>query len=194
MYVYMVACMNVCMRISCSILILELVVPNIFLISIKILWFRYNQIPSSLPDNVLMKWAEANNIAVVHLVRQNIIRNILSKSLLSRDQDEHIGNAHVRSFDPQMDGEVLMHVPDGKNGTIDIISESVYNNSRQIRLPYPWQADWKESVAIAKLMKRIRFSIKDISNWRRLLLEYVSRWQGIKSLTNNDSTTKHSNK
>ena len=126
---------------------------------------RYNQIPSHIPDVVVMEWAKENDVAIIHLIRQNILRNIISKALLTRDQDEHQGNAHVRSNDPQLTGVV--------NDTSRNETLMVYNNSRQIRLPYPRNSTWDDATALQKFSNRVRFDIKDINNWRRLLLECV---------------------
>jgi len=121
-----------------------------------------------VPDTALLRWAQENDVVVIHLVRQNILRNLISKALLTRDQDEHQGNAHVRADDPQMANNIMKG--QRKNASLPF-----YNNSRQIALPYPRNATWDDETALDRLGHRIVFDLKDILHWRKLLLEYVMK-------------------
>eukprot|EP00750_Incisomonas_marina_P018113 INCI2713.2.p1 GENE.INCI2713.2~~INCI2713.2.p1 ORF type:complete len:374 (+),score=40.59 INCI2713.2:534-1655(+) len=139
--------------------------------------FMYNQMPAGVSDAALLQWAKDNDVVFIHLVRQNILRNLISKALLTRDQDEHQGNAHVRKNDPQLSPKtiaaVIGEVASEGNISVPEGTALIYNNSRQIRLPYPRNETWDDDEAVAKFANRVRFDLKDISHWRRLLLQFV---------------------
>ena len=233
--------------------------------------FRYNQVPTGIRDSILVQWARMNNVAIIHLVRQNVIRNLISKSLLSRDQANHQvrtnnnillpretccshiatnvctlhqptactrfdfhgytlqGNAHVRDSDPQLapenqgfrseenndstpiynnglkiksvnglilwlgywyllmieNSQFFVHGCVGQNSTVS----GVLNRRNKCvclflaafhlftallvvhRLPHPFNKTNGNEAELERLVRRIFFNLKDIGNWRKLLLE-----------------------